>query len=180
MSFFDCLTILLYCAALLGIILVFAWACDRLGIKPRATAPVTPAVPAAPDPQWMQFLVQTDYVYVGLQLIRCVGQQMSLLGLARPGDLALHMPVDDCLVCYREQVGIVFRYVFDRAIDLRNGGCLNLDRLPLSTVSPEFIGEKLAASFPNYCRTAGLGDYGVLSVTDIPDGKICIEVLRRF
>lgn len=174
MTFIDYLMILLFCAALLGIILLLAWAYDRLGIKPRTSAPV------APDPMWMQSLVGTDYVDVGWQLIRCVGQQLSTLGLARPGDLALHMPADDNLVCYKENVGIIFRYVFDRGIDLSNGGGLNLDRLPLSTVDPNFIGEKLAASFPNYCRVAGLGEYGVLTVTDIPDGKICVEILRRF
>jgi len=174
MTFLDYLTILFFCVALLGIILLLAWAYDRLGIKPRAT------ISAAPDPQWMQSLVSTDYVDVGWQLIRCVGQQFSLLGLARPGDLALHMPADDNLVCYRENVGVTFRYVFDRGIDISNGGGLNLDRLPLSTVDPDFIGEKLAASFPNYCRVAGLGEYGVFSVTDISDGKICVEIQRRF
>lgn len=174
MNVLNCLAILAICAALLGIILLFAWAYDRLGIAPR------PAVPAAPDPQWMQSLVSTDYVFVGHQLIRCVGQQLSTLGLARPGDFALHVPADDNLVCYREKAGVIFRYVFDRGIDLSNGGSLNLDRLPLSTVDPDFIGKKLAASFPNYCRVAGLGEYGVLSVNDIPDGKICVEILRRF
>lgn len=174
MIFIDYLMILIFCAALLGIILLLAWAYDRLGIKPHTSAPV------APDPIWMQSLVSTDYVNVGWQLIRCVGQQLSTLGLSRPGDLALHMPADDNLVCYRENAGVLFRYVFDRGIDISNGGGLNLDRLPLSTVDPNFIGEKLAASFPNYCRIAGLGEYGVFSVTDISDGKICVEILRRF
>lgn len=174
MTIFDYLMILLICGALLGMILLLAWAYDRLGIKPHAVVPI------APDPQWMQSLVNTDYVAVGCQLIRCVGQQISTLGLARPGDLALHMPADDNLVCYDETAGVLFRYVFDRGIDLSNGGGLNLDRLPLSTVDPNFIGEKLTASFPNYCRIAGLGEYRVFSVTDLSGGKICVAIQRRF
>lgn len=175
MGFFDYFFLILTCATLLGVILLFAWAYDRLTPKHQDATSTAPMVPA---PQWLQSMVRTEYVDVGYQLIRCVGQQLSSLGLARPGDLALHMPADNCLVTPKGKTAVVFRYVFDRGIDMSNGAKMNLDRLPLSTVAPDAIRRKLASSFPNYCRVAGLGEYHVLSVTDIPDGKVCVEILR--
>lgn len=175
MNLSDYIAIILGCAFLIAVIWVFACLSDKLkiGQSSSSSAPVV-------DPGYLNNLLSVEYAPVGQCLMDCVCSQYSTLGLCRPGPLPQHMAPQDEQVVSDSNGNIYYQYAFDRGVNLSNGGALSASRLPLSTVPTDFIGQKLAATFPNYCICAGLGSFQVVDVVDVPNGRICVTVRRCF
>ena len=175
MNLSDYIAIILGCAFLIAVIWVFALLSDKLKIghsSPSAAPVVTPG--------YLKDLLSVEYAPVGLCLIDCVNSQYSTLGLCRPGPLPQHMAPQGEQVVSDSSGNIDYIYMFDRGVNLSNGGALSANKLPLSNIPTNFIGQKLAATFPNYCICGGIGAFQVVDVVDVPNGRIRVTVRRCF
>lgn len=115
-------------------------------------------------------------------LIDCITNVYSRLGLNRPGPLPQHMAPYDAAIFIDSNRGLVFRYTFDRGIDVTGGGMMKHiqnNTVPLTTNPPEQMAHQLNQVLPNYCLCSSLVPICIDRAYDIDGSRVCFECVSR-
>lgn len=148
---------------------------DEANAKARAEAQA-----AAIHNAWDLFGTEySNYLYC---LIACIENMYMRLGLNRPGSLPQHMPSYENAIFNDGNRGLVFRYVFDRGVNVTGGNVMKHiqnNTVPLTTNPPEQMAHQINQVLTNYCVCASYAPICIDRAYDIEGGRVCFECVSR-